>query len=98
MTDETTAAAHRNTVEQLVRLVTDEVIGRAEQECRYALKHQHFADCDEEFRSGWEVAAHVIEHGIRDHVYSHFGELMEKVRAHQSNDQVDDQKGARSAE
>jgi hypothetical protein len=48
------------------------VIERAEQACRYALKHQNFdSDTDPEFRSGWEVAASVCEGAIRDSVMRH---------------------------
>lgn len=53
--------------------LVDLVIERAEQACRYALKHQNFvrSETHEEYRSGWEVAAHVCEGAIRDHVMTH---------------------------
>ena len=53
------------------RLV-DLVVERAEQACRYALKHQIFgSDTDPQYRSGWEVAASVCEGAIRDQVMRH---------------------------
>lgn len=58
------------TPEQLALI--DLVIERAEQACRYALKHQNFdSDTDPEFRSGWEVGASVCEGAIRSHVLQH---------------------------
>jgi len=52
--------------------IVDAVIERAEQACRYALKHQNFESDDETgYQSGWEVAAHVCERAIRDHVMNH---------------------------
>ena len=52
--------------------IIDAVIARAEQACRYALKHQNFDDdTNPEFKSGWEVAAEVCEGAIRDAVMRH---------------------------
>jgi hypothetical protein len=54
------------------QMLIDLVIERAEQACRYALKHQNFdSDTDPEYRSGWEVAAEVCEGAIRDSVMRH---------------------------
>jgi hypothetical protein len=47
------------------------VIERAEQACRYALKHQRFEADNPEYRSGWEVAAATCEGAIRQHVMAH---------------------------
>lgn len=56
------------------RLV-DLVVERAEQACRYALKHQNFdGDTDPEYRSGWEVATSVCEKAIKDQVARHIVE------------------------
>lgn len=53
--------------------IVDLVIERAEQACRYALKHQEFSDCDgnSHYREGWEVAAAVCEGAIKGHVLAH---------------------------
>ncbi|MEI9995075.1 MAG: hypothetical protein WDM91_10805 [Rhizomicrobium sp.] len=52
--------------------IVDAVIERAEQACRYALKHQNFeADDDSGYQTGWEVSANVCEGAIRDHVMKH---------------------------
>ena len=52
--------------------IMEAVIERAEQACRYALKHQNFdSDTHPEYRSGWEVAAHVCEGAIRPQVMRH---------------------------
>lgn len=48
--------------------IIDAVIERAEQACRYALKHQNFSQSDPEYIKGWEVAAKVCEGAIRDAV------------------------------
>lgn len=50
------------------------IIERAEQACRYALKHQEFSADNPEFKSGWDVAAHVCEKAIRPHVLCHLSE------------------------
>jgi hypothetical protein len=60
------------TVEQ--QKLIDLVIERAEQACRYALKHQDFLDADPNYVSGWEVAASVCEGAIRRTVMSHIEE------------------------
>jgi hypothetical protein len=52
--------------------IIDAVIERAEQACRYALKHQNFdSDTEPGYRNGWEVAASVCEGSIRYNVMRH---------------------------
>lgn len=52
--------------------LVEAIIERAEQACRYALKHQSFdGDTTKGFREGWEVAAAVCERAIREHVKRH---------------------------
>lgn len=50
-----------------------ECIERAEQACRYALKHQDFTGACADYREGWEVAAEVCEKAIGPHVRRHLG-------------------------
>lgn len=67
-------------VEEIVRLVVE----RAEQACRYALKHQNFeADDDgtDRYRDGWETAAEVCEMVIADHVARHINDDLAALRA-----------------
>lgn len=49
----------------------DLVVERAEQACRYALKHQDFNGADAGYISGWETAVAVCEGAIRRHVMAH---------------------------
>lgn len=53
----------------------EEVIGRAEQACRYVEKHQNWEDDGEgnRYRDGFEVACAVCEEAIRPHVERHIG-------------------------
>jgi hypothetical protein len=52
----------------------DLVIERAEQACRYALKHQDFLDADPNYVSGWEIASSVCEGAIRSAVMKYIEE------------------------
>lgn len=54
------------TSERLIQLV----IERAEQACRYVLKHQEF-EGDGPYRDGFEVACEVCERAIAEHVRRH---------------------------
>ncbi len=56
--------------ERLVGLV----IERAEQACRYALKHQDFTGQSANDEAVWTVAAQVCEVAIRPHVLAHIAE------------------------
>jgi hypothetical protein len=69
------AASIRVAEDDARKMVIDLVIERAEQACRYALKHQNFnSDTDPEYRSGWEVAASVCEGAIRPQVERHIAD------------------------
>lgn len=52
---------------RLVRLAVE----RAEQACRYAVKHQDFADSLPEYANGFKAGAAVCEGAIRDHIERH---------------------------
>lgn len=54
--------------------VVEAVIARAEQACRYALKHQNFEGDETEYQLGWEIAAGVCGGAIRAHVLRHLDE------------------------
>ena len=64
-------------VDEVTKII-DAVIERAEQACRYALKHKEFEGRDEPYMkgyaSGWEVGASVCEHAIREFVMLHIFE------------------------
>jgi hypothetical protein len=64
---------------QLVRLVATEVVSRAEQACRYALKHQDLSDSPPEYKMGWEVGAMVCEAAIKQQVDRHFDDILRRV-------------------
>lgn len=54
----------------------DKLISRAEQACRYAVKHQNLGDSD--YDLGFAVGGDVCEKAIREHIMRH---LAEDVRA-----------------
>lgn len=61
--------------------VVNLVIERAEQACRYVLKHNTDGlrnDGDEEYGSGFKVACQVCEGAIRDQVMRHIAEDIER--------------------
>jgi hypothetical protein len=64
---------------RLVRLVVAETVSRAEQACRYALKHQDFSDTPTNYRNGWEVGAEVCKGAIADHVERHIEDIIAKA-------------------
>lgn len=66
-------------VPRIVRLVVDEVVARAEQACRYAIKHQDFSESDHEFKAGWIVAANVCKESISEHVERHYESVLGKA-------------------
>ncbi len=47
------------------------IISRAEQACRYALKHQDFTDSSEDYRNGFTAGSQVCESAIRPHIDRH---------------------------
>lgn len=62
----------------------DAVIERAEQACRYALKHNETAwsgdgEPSADYRSGFEIACEVCEGAIRDAVMRHIEADIEAV-------------------
>jgi hypothetical protein len=54
------------------------VIERAEQACRYVLKHQDFTEDDTAYAQGFEGACSVCENAIREHVMRHVAEDISK--------------------
>ncbi len=56
----------------------DNLIARAEQACRYVLKHNEDSwdgeSKDSEYASGFAVACKVCEKAIREHIVSHLAE------------------------
>lgn len=62
----------------LIDKVRDETISRAEQACRYALKHQNF-DGSNEYEGGWRDAAEVCEGAIAPHVRRHAEEDLKRI-------------------
>ena len=63
----------------VVSEVRDETIERAEQACRYALKHQNFDSDNPEFKAGYEVAVAVCEGSIAPHVRRHAEEDLKRI-------------------
>lgn len=57
-------------VTRLVRLVVE----RAEQACRYVVKHQDFSETDPAYADGFRVCAEVCKLAIADHVARHIDE------------------------
>lgn len=55
--------------------IVNAVIERAEQACRYVLKHQNFERDDAEHEKAYEAACSVCERAIRPHVERHMTEL-----------------------
>jgi hypothetical protein len=77
-TDQTTSAPVVD-LPRLVRLVATEVVSRAEQACRYALKHQDLSDSPPEYKMGWEVGAMVCEAAIKQQVDRHFDDILRRA-------------------
>ena len=65
----------------LREIAVNETIERAEQACRYALKHQDFMGAEPAYKEAWEVAASVCEKAIRSHVERHIQQDVERALA-----------------
>lgn len=72
-------SAHEQGRREGIERVVELCIERAEQACRYALKHQNFfSDDDSDYVSGWQVAAEVCEKAIAENVRKH---IQDDIRA-----------------
>jgi len=70
-------------VQRLVRLI----VARAEQACRYAVKHQDLSDSNQEYATGFRVFGKVCESAIAEHIARHLEEDISKA-----NDQISTKK------
>jgi hypothetical protein len=76
MSDDPTNQTTQLTADQ--KRIVDLVIERAEQACRYVLKHQDFTEDDTAYAQGFEGACSVCEDAIREHVMRHIAEDISK--------------------
>ena len=64
-------------VPRLVRLVVE----RAEQACRYVVKHQDFSESDPAYAAGFRVGSNVCEMAIADHIERHLETILSEANA-----------------
>ena len=62
--------------DERIRRIVDETVSRAEQACRYAVKHQNFSGTNPDYESGFEIGANVCEAAIAAHVARHYHEII----------------------
>lgn len=62
-------------VQRLVRLVVE----RAEQACRYVVKHQDFSESDLAYADGFRVGSKVCEMAIADHIERHLETILSEA-------------------
>jgi len=62
-------------VPRLVRLVVE----RAEQACRYVVKHQDFSQSERAYADGFRVGSKVCEMAIANHIERHFETILSEA-------------------
>lgn len=78
--------------EETIRRLRDATIERAEQACRYVLKHQNREE-DSEYWTGFEIACQLCEKAIRRHVEKHAKEDAKEAVADTPSAPPDDSNG-----
>jgi hypothetical protein len=56
-------------------------VERAEQACRYVVKHQDFSESDPAYADGFRVGSKVCEMAIADHIERHLETILSEANS-----------------